>query len=315
MENDVPVHQGLEIEVSFHAEDIDAAIARAVAAAESALIFLAAASRAPIAAIRPIVAYDITPGITQHPLVQWVTGVMLGIAKQVVPQDVFGAIFDGVSAQPERLAQRLMLSMSWHRQALDEKDPGFRFLKLWLACEALEPVLADHYHVDGKGFQGLRQLAIEGGFTSEDISHARKVRRDLYHALRVKPDHIRTGAVAALPMLESLVIEAWFRLLGKPEIIGTLPSTTITPHYVMFQWRGAAVCDDPSKWGKGIHPYFDVAITLRRLPARRPGSITITYDVTGTPKNMERGMVTGYGLMGPSGLTSLEHGAGEDTID
>jgi hypothetical protein len=73
-----------------------------------------------------------------------------------------------------------MLSLSWHRLGMSETDPLTRFLILWLASEALGPLLREHYHVEGQGFQGLRALAEklgEGG--SAFITAVLGLRRDL----------------------------------------------------------------------------------------------------------------------------------------
>ena len=37
--------------------------------------------------------------------------------------------------------------MSWFRQALEETDPLFRFHKLWIGVEALNPLLDEHYEI------------------------------------------------------------------------------------------------------------------------------------------------------------------------
>ena len=60
----------------------------------------------------------------------------------------FGALFNAVFNAPDpndRRLQRTMLSMSWHRLALDEMEPLTRFLLLWFACEAVEPPLRGAY--------------------------------------------------------------------------------------------------------------------------------------------------------------------------
>jgi hypothetical protein len=176
LENDVPSHKGLEIQVDRPASDIDAAIESSIGDAETVLIMLAAAGRAPVRPVEPQVAYDITPGLTERDFVQWYHDVPIVVGKSRVTTAGFGPLYEALFTEREgvtdqRVMWRVLQSMSWHRRSLDETDPLTRFLILWLAFEGVGPVLAEHYAVDSSGFGGLRALANEvlGDPTGSDL--------------------------------------------------------------------------------------------------------------------------------------------------
>jgi hypothetical protein len=70
MFDDVPVHRGLEFSVLAEGTDIDDAIARAFSNADTLLTMLVAAPRAPAEPLRPFVAFETSPQLTERVLVQ-----------------------------------------------------------------------------------------------------------------------------------------------------------------------------------------------------------------------------------------------------
>jgi hypothetical protein len=126
------------------------------------------------------------------------------------------------TAEKRRVVWRVALSLSWFRQAAHEDDALFRLLKLWMAFEALEPVLRDHCECEeSSGFQGLRALAEDAGIGSEQcgtgsefISTVLNLRRRLFHALRVTGDELKATAQSVLEPLEQGLAA---RLGGSPQ--------------------------------------------------------------------------------------------------
>jgi hypothetical protein len=222
-EDEIPWHRGLELEVDVVAADFDEAIGMGGQWAETALTLLAAAGRAPATPAEPQVAYEITPDVREREFAQWYTDLPILVGKTAVPREAFAALFNPLLVGPPgttdwRLTQRLLLSLSWHRLAMSETDPLTRFLILWLAFEALTPLLTEHYGVEPEGFQGLRALAAEDREDgSEFISQALGLRRDLFHTRRVPIEGMKERARNYLPRLQRLLVLGWLTILDRDQ--------------------------------------------------------------------------------------------------
>jgi hypothetical protein len=84
-------------------------------------------------------------------------------------------------------------------------------MHLWLAVEALEPLLADHFGCDSQGFGGLRALADaqqpnEPGEGSKHVSAALGVRRALFHSLRMNVQELKERAREQIEFAETCSI-------------------------------------------------------------------------------------------------------------
>jgi hypothetical protein len=91
-------------------------------------------------------------------------------------------------------------------------------LILWLAFEALTPLLTEHYGVEPEGFQGLRALAAEDREDgSEFISQALGLRRDLFHTRRVPIEGMKERARNYLPRLQRLLVLGWLTILDRDQ--------------------------------------------------------------------------------------------------
>lgn len=302
--DDIPTHRGLAIEVLITAENLDLALETALPYAETTLILLSSVARAPASSALLQLAYEITPGVTERAMLQRFPAPELPNSKTPVPQVPLFKIVDQLYTQTDQtLIWRIVLSMSWHRQALDEKEPVFRFLKLWIAFEALEPRLADLFGIsNAAGFQGLRRFAEEAGYMSETVTTALGVRRDLFHARRVRPADIRDRATPLLPILEGLLVAAWTRLLGVPELTDQLPSSAVTPYPMQWEVRATLLQEDVSMYGSDSHPHFEGELSMGRLPPGRPGDLNVQVQSSLRLENISgQWRPIEWKLTGPSG--------------
>ncbi|MGH2355030.1 MAG: hypothetical protein ACRDI2_03205 [Chloroflexota bacterium] len=230
-DNDVPTHRGMDVQVVVPASDIQNAVVSADRAAQTVLSLQSAAARAPIHSLQPFVAYDITPGATARLLMQWFPTPEFPTAKTAVPADAFRLLHKGLhTLSDQRLSKRLHLSIDWHRAAVRETEPLFRFLSMWAALEAVGNPVSEKYAVDVRGWHGLRCLAQDRGRASEVISEVLDVRRHLMHDLSVRPADIRPRAQRLVPVMEDLVIAAWALLLGAPQAVSDFPKSSVTAH-------------------------------------------------------------------------------------
>lgn len=304
VENGVPAHLGLGLDVDVPASDIDTAVQTARRHAESLMILLAGAGRAPIRSLQIAVAYEITPGLSERPFAQWFPDAPIAVGKSPAPTGVFGALLERLPAlQDQRLIQRLMMSMSWHRQALDETEPLFRFNVLWISFEAISPLFDDFFELRGPGAPGLKHLADEAGYGSQIISEALGVRADLVHANRVLPDELRRRAAPLVPILERLLVVGWFRLLGISEQLEELPASAVTPYSTTLVLRGVLLQEDVSGWGIDVHPTIEGEPIAQRQPddAGAPGRVNVTYSFPVTCRNVQGWRPERFEVWGPSG--------------
>jgi hypothetical protein len=307
-EDEIPWHRGLELEVDLAAADLQAAISSGTQWAETALTLLAAAGRAPASPAEPQVAYEITPGVREREFAQWYTDLPILLGKTPVAKDAFAALFNPLLAGPPgtddwRLTQRLMLSLSWHRLAMSETDPLTRFLVLWLAFEALTPLLTEHYGVDPEGFQGLRSLADEVADDGSDfISQVLGLRRDLFHTRRVSIDGMKERAREFLPRLQDLVVLGWLTILGRPQSeLAVFPSAAVVPYPARLIVFATIVQKDEAVWGSGHHPHFEGQLRPARVDTGDPRDVGFTFETKLTVRNAESMQPRRMEIRGPDG--------------
>jgi hypothetical protein len=301
VENDVPTHQGLEFEVETEADSVDEAVQLAGRNAETVASLLSAAARAPVEPLDPSLAYDITQARAERVMVQWFDATGYPVGKTPVPSGAFGFLFERFPAAEERVAQRLRLSIDWHRAALRATDALFRFVAMWPALESVGNPISEHYSLPAHGWQGLRRLAQDEGHSSGIISEMLDIRRHLFHDLSVRPADVRPRAAAVLPVMEQLVVAAWVRLLGDPAQAVQFPTSAVTPHPIKQVIRVLLIDEDASRWGNGIHPHFEGRLVPTRVPPERPGAVTVTFSTELQPRNIENWRPVSVQLWGPSG--------------
>ena len=307
--NDVPWHRGLEVQVDRPAPDIDAAVDAAIGDAETVLIMLAAAGRAPVGSVEPWVAYDITPGLAERDFVQWYYDVPIVVGKTPVKTAGFGKLWgalfiEGKGVSDQRLQWRVLQSMSLHRQALDETDPLTRFLILWLAFEGVGPLLADHYEVDPSGFGGLRALADEvlGDPAGSDlITKALGLRRELFHALRMVVPEAKERASELSRTSRCLSYVRGLIVLDQPFEADDFPATSVVPFRPHMRVRATLLHEDETTWGPDMHPHLEGRLTPIRVPGPDPRDITLTFETSLTVRNADQVQPRRVEIHGPSG--------------
>jgi hypothetical protein len=195
--------------------------------------------------------------------------------------------------------------MSWFRQALEETDPIFRFHKLWIALEALNPLLDEQYSVppdNRRGFQGLRRLADEAGYGSDWLATTLKLRRDLYHGLRISPSDLRARAHVTLAQAEELTVAGWRLLLGLEQ---AFPDESVVPHPLHVEMRAILHHRDETAWNALEHPYLEVCFRPEKGDTGDRGDVGFKLPMTCTVRNVDGLQITAYGMWGPTGYRAL----------
>jgi hypothetical protein len=307
-EDDVPWHRGLEIQVEVGADELAEAMRSAEQWAESVLTLLAAAGRAPSTSAEMQVAYEVTPNVREREFAQSYRDLPILVGKTPVPQEAVSALFEPLLAGPPgsqdwRLTQRIMLSLSWHRLAMSETDPLTRFLILWLAFEALNPLLSEHYGVEGKGFQGLRALAGEGGEGGSDfVTQVLGLRRDLFHTRRVPIDGMKDRAREYLPRLERLLVLGWLTLLGRPEAeLKLFPEEAVVPFPARLIVYATFVQEDEKEWHSDRHPHLEGELRPIRVDTGDSREVGVRFETKLTVRNAEGMKLRRMEIRGPGG--------------
>jgi hypothetical protein len=186
---------------------------------------------------------------------------------------------------------------------MSETDPLTRFLILWLAFEALEPLLREHYHVEDQGFQGLRALADnlgEGG--SAFISAVLGLRRDLFHTRRVSIEGMKDRASECLPRLQRLLVAGWLTLLGRPQSeLALFPEEAVVPYPARLLVFATIVQEDETRWGSGRHPHFEGNLRAIRVDTGDRREVGVTFETKLTVRNAEGMQLRRMEIRGPGG--------------
>jgi hypothetical protein len=298
----VPRHRILGIQVTCQGDNLDDEFAHANELAESTLILLSCAARAPTGSADFVLAYEVTADADERAFLQWIDVPELPQARTAAPQDLLGELLYKVqeaSVENPALGQRVMLSMSWYRRALRETDVLFRFTNLWLALEALNPRLCDHFQIpkdQRKGLPGMKRLLSEVSGTDETFDKAVEARNDLLHVNRVLPDDIRRNVEPAIPTLDQALVDGWRRLLDLSET--TSVQSSVWPNPVRFVVR-ATIRPDDEGWSDNRPPHVEIASKLELLEPDGPGDLTFTVSPTWTLHNMSSARDIRYELRGP----------------
>ena len=285
-EDGIPWHRGMTFEVTCEAATIDDAVEAARGEAEVTATLMAAAARAPLGPARPVLAVDVTPGIEDRSFLQWVYGGAIVIGKTVVTPEALGAFHRALlergspGTTDRRLLERSLLSLSWYRLALDETDALTRFMHLWLAIEALEPLLADHFGCDSQGFGGLRALAEaqqpnDPGEGSKRVSEALGVRRALFHSLRVNVQTLKERAREQIEFAEGLLHRGWGVVLGVGDLEARLPTGSVTAFDAYILIRATIVQQDETFGGR--LPYMVSELEPYRVNPDDPDYLNVSY--------------------------------------
>ena len=264
-------------------------------------------------------AYEITPDIEERDFRQWYWDPPVPIAKPSVDQRIFGELRGRIDAlannrAAERVLWRSIVSLSWFRQALEETDAIFRFHKLWVAVEALNPLLDEHYNIptdERAGFQGLRKLAEQAGLGSTCVSESLNLRRELYHAIRATPDDLRRRADSLMADVEALCVAGWKLLLRLRE---SFPEESVVPHPLNIRVDGVLVHRDESVWNAGSHPFLEATFNFEKVPARDPRDVTFKMSATYSVRNTDGFRAMSQGMWGPTGYQPLTF-EGETQVD
>ena len=298
----VPRHRLLGIEVTCEADTLDDAFAGANALAETTLILLACAARAPTRRADFVLAYEITRNADEREFLQWLDVPELPETRIPAPQRLLGELLyklQEASVEDPPLGQRVTLSMSWYRRALRETEVLFRFTNLWLALEALNPRLCDHYQIpqdQRKGLPGLKRLLSESTGTDATFGQAVKARNDLLHATRALPDDIRHGVEPLLPALDQALIAGWRTLLKlseTPEV-----QSSVWPSPVRFVVR-ATVRPDAEGWSENRPPRFELSNELELSEPDEAGNLSFNLSPTWTLHAMSSARDIQFELRGP----------------
>lgn len=292
--DEVQRHQRLCLLVTCEGEDLDDELEQhARSLAETTLILLSAAGRAPTGDAEFFVGYEISDERDGRQFLQWLPAPELPEPRTPVPEALMGAIWDAINAATSSdppLAQRAVLSMSLYRRSARETEVLFRFTNLWLALEAMNPRLADVYGVaddERQGLAGAKRLVDEVTGDPTVFGAAVKARNDLLHANRVLPEEIRRRVQPQLADLDRSVIAGWRKILSLPETL-IWPASSVWPYPNRYVLR-AVLQPDVEGWSEDRHPWFDMQIALEPKTAERLGQITYSQSAKFTMHNATNG--------------------------
>lgn len=312
-ENDIPLHVGLQMAITTSAPNIDASVEAAGRVGETVISLLCTSSRAYAPEIQPFVAYEVTQDIAERPFIQWFPMPPLLSAKTAVPATAFARLFELLPATDERTAQRVRLSLDWHRVALRETEPLFRFVHLWIALESIGNLVAEYYTLDTSGWQGLRRLAKEEGYEESIISEILGIRSHIFHGVlrgkRLLPTAIRLSADELIPTMEHILLAGWLRLLNSYDTLPDFPRIASTRHPMRHIVHGTLLNEDSSQWGNGVHPHFAGQVDLSRKPTSDPNTVTVSYTLNAQPRHFNQWRGGEFELWGPRGPNTpkIEH--------
>lgn len=320
-EEGIPWQPGLEVAVEVEAEGVEEAEAVALSVAETALFMLACARRAPVRQAKLHVLYEIGPDVSERVFRQVFWGFPVPTGHATADQDAIVQLWNQLMTVSDRIQHRVVVSLSWFRLALEEADPLMRFVRLWLAAEALDPLLRDLYGL--KQYEesqpepvekkkppsnpGLRELERRTfGDASEVIRGALKLRWAVFHPQRKTRLQLLAMAKPVNGPLEDLIVAGWRAALGMTE--DPFPETSVGPETMNFILDGLIVDYDVTQLPSGAHPHMVLTSNPHQLQApTAPGSITVTSKPTFTLVNLpgETFRCTAQGLAGPSGDLGL----------
>jgi hypothetical protein len=191
-------------------------------------------------------------------------------------------------------------------------------MHLWLAIEALEPLLADHYGCESKGFGGLRALAedrVTGdpGAGSDRVSTALGVRRDLFHSLRVNVETLKGRAREQIEFAENLLHRGWGAVLAVEDLERRLPQGSVTAFDAYILIRATLVHRDDTFGGR--LPYIVRELEPYRVNKNDPDYLNWSYREKLTLRNAELARVHRVEVHGPQGPNVGQYiEMGEETI-
>jgi hypothetical protein len=314
----VPRHLGFLVQVDRPDADMDSAVGNAMRDAETALMFVSSLVRAPISTVEPVVAYEITTGITHRPFRQWFLP-PVGTGKVAMREGALDTVLGAyLGSSDDKLRWRLAQSMSWHRSALTFVEPLQRFMQLWMAAEALEPRLVELFGpfthppppARPPAFPGLRALATAAGHSNDPIAKTKKLRDELFHTLRIDGRELVNRATELIPFLENLLPVAWGGLLGIADFQTLGAEAATTPHPMRLLLSATIIEPDSARWGWGKHPQFDGALTTRRIDSDDPRDVHVSYEQSFNGKNFDEFQPGGMSMWGPTGPS-----VGEATLE
>lgn len=303
--NEVPRHAMLNVQVTCSGTALtDDLFDHARALAETTLILISGASRAPTGDLDFFVAYETTPNAEGHSFLQWLAAAEVPAPRTPVSASLMGELWDAIntaaSSDPP-LAERVVLSMSWYRRALRETEPLFRFTNLWLALEAINPRLADDFDVpsdERQGLSGLRRHMEETSTNGRALFRASvKARNDLLHVNRVLPADVRQRIAPLIAPLDDALIAALRKLLLKPTSAAAFPASSVWPYPNRYIVR-AKLQPDEEGWSKDRHPWFDQELNLKLREPAEAGKVTYDQSPTWTLNNAKQGTDLSYEFRG-----------------
>jgi hypothetical protein len=299
----IPVHRGIEAQVVVGAADFDEAFAMARGLASLYCTALSTASRSWIDAPEPVVAYEITPGVTMRAFRQWYPDLPVPTGKTTVPAEALRLIQERLLGLPTSDPHTFFIRMAseFYTGALREIEPVLHFMLLWPAAEALDDPLRCLLSKVGPDQRhwGMTALARQQGEDPRLIDDAYKLRSDLLHgrAGRTSQDLI-ADATKLGDRLEALIVSALWLVLGAGEALPLLPSTVTSGHPVR-QILHAEIEGDPAGWHYDSHPHAIAQHETKRV--KDADQIHVEFSRTFTPQNCDKLHGPAIEMWGPHG--------------
>ena len=212
-----------------------------------------------------------TPGRRKGKFAQFEYNVPLEpISTRTVDVDALLASCEKLTTFSDSHQKRVMRAFHWYNLALQSEDTIDRFASLWIALEAVEPVLRNHYGLDMKytvcpecGIKrtplsvGSRRMFEEMTGDSQLYSSMRGLRVDILHGYGTFESVIPL-AREYIPMLQDVLDKGLRMLLSIGERTLEHPANLAIQHPAVVQITAKVEGPDLSLLDKNIDPAINL---------------------------------------------------------
>ena len=268
---ELKIPKGLQIATEISAESMGKAISRVRGYSNRALSLLSFLTYSGLPSILPLKCYDVTPGRRKGKFAQFEYDVPLEpISTRTVDVDTLLAGCEKLTTFSDSHQKRVMRAFHWYNLALQSEDTIDRFASLWIALEAVEPVLRNHYGLDMKytlcpecGSKrtplsvGSRRMFKETTGDSQLYSSMRDLRVDILHG-RGAFESVIPRAMEYVPMLQEVLDKGLRILLSIGERTLEHPVNLATRHPAVVKIVATVEGPDLSLLDKNTDPAIDL---------------------------------------------------------
>lgn len=227
------IKYGFFIEIELEMTDINSAITQAFDISELFLSMATLETGVESHRSIPILAYNITEGISEREFIQYFYDLPLSRPQQA-DLEIYTLHLEAVIIYNSDHKERLFRSIRWFRKGINENDPLDQFLALWQGLETLNPNLAVHFNCENAGEeiiekkcektdnlffskrttkQGLEKLVNEVGIDKSIWTKINRTRNSISHGFS-QFSELYNNSIQLSPYLAKLLHEGISLILG-----------------------------------------------------------------------------------------------------